>query len=57
MQENIIVVLFSVMLSYVNWSRWLLISEGIYKPQIELCCNDQVYVKDLQTNCDCKCGK
>ncbi|XP_052712109.1 uncharacterized protein LOC128186346 [Crassostrea angulata] len=31
--------------------------EGIYKPQIELCCNQQVYVKDLQINCDCKCGK
>nr|XP_034331015.1 uncharacterized protein LOC117690673 isoform X1 [Crassostrea gigas] len=31
--------------------------EGIYKLQIELCYNDQVYVKEMQTNCDCKCGK
>lgn len=58
MQEKVIFVLFFVViLSDVNWSCWFLISEGIYKPQIELCCNEQVYVKDPQTNCDCKCGK
>lgn len=49
--------IFVVILSYVNWNCWLLISEGIYKLQIELCYNDQVYVKEMQTNCDCKCGK
>lgn len=58
MEEKIFLYyIFVVILSYVIWNCWLLISEGIYKLQIELCYNDQVYVKEMQTNCDCKCGK